>query len=110
MIVRTHIGHLLLSEVYSMNMTFRELALPSLRAIGCHYTDRFVTTLLCYNCRHQIACFRVTAKSYNVSTRTVEPRRVKTTLNSQRSKARNAVLLTWSRAERGGGEKVLPWP
>jgi hypothetical protein len=51
--------------------------------------------------RHQIACFKVTAKSHNVSTRTAELRWVKTAQNSQRSKASNAVLLTWSRAVRG---------
>jgi hypothetical protein len=31
--------------------------------------------------RHQITCFKVTAKSYNVATRTAEPRRVKTAQN-----------------------------
>jgi hypothetical protein len=40
--------------------------------------------------RHlQIACFKVTAKSYNLATWTAEPRRVKTVQNSQRSKASN---------------------
>jgi hypothetical protein len=31
-----------------------------------------------YSTRHQIAYFKVTAKSYNVATRTAEPRRLKT--------------------------------
>jgi hypothetical protein len=35
---------------------------------------------------------------YNVATRTAEPRRAKTAQNSQRSKARDAVLLSKSRA------------
>jgi hypothetical protein len=48
-----------------------------------------------YSSRHQIACFKVTTKSYNVATRTAEPRRMKAAQNSHRS---NAVLLTWSRA------------
>jgi hypothetical protein len=61
-----------------------------------------------YSSRHQNPCFKVTAKSYNVATRTSEPRRVKTSQNSQRSKASNAVLVTWSRATRG--REVLPWP
>jgi hypothetical protein len=66
----------------------------------CHYV-----TL--YSSSHQIACFKVTAKSYNVATRTAEPRRVKISQNPQRSKA---VLVTWSHAERGGGSEVLPRP
>jgi hypothetical protein len=34
---------------------------------------------LCFeSIHHQIACFKVTAKSSNVSTRTADPRRVKT--------------------------------
>jgi hypothetical protein len=41
-------------------------------------------------------------KSYTVATRTAEPKRVKTSQNSQRSKARNAVLLTKSLAVRRG--------
>jgi hypothetical protein len=56
--------------------------------------------LACYSSRNQIACFKVRAKSYNVATRTAEPGRVKTFQNSQRSKASNAVLLSWSRAVR----------
>jgi hypothetical protein len=48
---------------------------------------------------HQIACFKVTTKSYNVATRIAEPRRVKKAQNSQRSKASNAVLVT---EQRGG--------
>lgn len=46
------------------------------------------------NCsrRHQIPCFKVRTKSYGASTRTAEPRRVNTALNSQCSKATNAVL------------------
>jgi hypothetical protein len=44
--------------------------------------------------RHQIACFKITAKSYNVATRTAEPRRVKAAENSHRSKDSNAVLVT----------------
>jgi hypothetical protein len=47
-----------------------------------------------YRSRHQLACFKVTVKSYNVATRTAEPRRVKTVQNSQRSKASNVVLVT----------------
>jgi hypothetical protein len=47
-----------------------------------------------FYCRHQIACFKVTAKLYSVVTRTAELRRVKTAQNSQRSKASDAVLLT----------------
>jgi hypothetical protein len=43
--------------------------------------------------RHQTACFKVTAKSYNVATRT-EPRPVKIVEYSQRRKASNAVLAT----------------
>jgi hypothetical protein len=42
--------------------------------------------------RNQFACFNVTAKSYSVTTRTAEPRRVKTAQNSQRIKASNSVL------------------
>jgi hypothetical protein len=43
-----------------------------------------------YSSLHQIACFKVTAKSYNVAARTAEPKLVKTAQNSQRS---NAVLV-----------------
>jgi hypothetical protein len=50
---------------------------------------------------HQIACFKVTEKSYNVARRTAEPRRVRQ-LNSWRSKASNAVLRTFSRSSNGG--------
>jgi hypothetical protein len=57
--------------------------------------------------RRQIASFKVTAKSYNVAT--AEPRQVMTVQNSQRSKASNAVLLTLSRAARGGEVLPLPW-
>jgi hypothetical protein len=59
--------------------------LPSL------YLTRVASTNQYYSNRHQIACFKVTAKSYNVATRTAESRRVKT---SQRSKASNAALVT----------------
>jgi hypothetical protein len=52
--------------------------------------------------------FKVTTKSYNVATRTAEPRRVKTVHNSHSSKASNSVLLTSSCAVRGS--EVLPWP
>jgi hypothetical protein len=55
-----------------------------------------------YTSRHQMACFKVTTESYNVATRTAEPRRVKVAQNSQRSKASNAVLMIWSCAEGGG--------
>jgi hypothetical protein len=58
--------------------------------------------ILYYISCHQIACFKVTSKSYNVATRTAEPRLVKTAQNLQRSKTRNVVLLTYSRAVRGG--------
>jgi hypothetical protein len=62
------------------------------------YIFHVVSFLLClrnfHTSRHQIACFRVTAKSYNVATRTMERRRVKTAQNSQQSKASNAVLFT----------------
>jgi hypothetical protein len=51
--------------------------------------------------RHQTACFKVVAKSYNVATRTAEPRRAKTAQNSQRNEASDAVLVTSSRAVRG---------
>jgi hypothetical protein len=54
--------------------------------------------------RHQITCLKATAKSYNVATRTAEPRRAKTVQNSQRSKAINAVQFTLS-CGRGGGVK-----
>jgi hypothetical protein len=64
--------------------------------------------VLIYSSRQQTACFKVTAKSYNVATRTAEPRRVKTTQNAQRSKTSNAVLVTQS-SEVSGGE-ALPWP
>jgi hypothetical protein len=46
-------------------------------------------------------------KNYNVATRTAEPRRVKTRRNSQRSKASNAVLLTYSRAMGRGSSSCL---
>jgi hypothetical protein len=36
--------------------------------------------------RQQITCFKVTAKSYNVATRTAEPRREKTARNSYAAK------------------------
>jgi hypothetical protein len=48
---------------------------------------------------------KATAKSYNVATRTAEPRRVNTVCNSQRSKASSAVLLTLNSAVWGGGLK-----
>jgi hypothetical protein len=48
----------------------------------------------CCSGRHQIACFNVTEKSYNLATRRAEPKRVKTAQNSHSSKASNAVLLT----------------
>jgi hypothetical protein len=44
--------------------------------------------------RHQIACLKIAAKSYNIARRIAEPRRVKTAQNSQHSKASNAVLVT----------------
>jgi hypothetical protein len=66
------------------------------------YTYYNFVVCSCYNNRHQIACFKVTSKSYTVATRTAEPRRVKTAQNSQHSKASNAVLVTWSRVVRGG--------
>jgi hypothetical protein len=44
-----------------------------------------------YSSRHQTVCFKVTAKSHNVATRTAELRPVKTVQNSQRSKASNAL-------------------
>jgi hypothetical protein len=47
----------------------------------------------CSSC-HEIACFKVTEKSYNVATWTAERRRVKNAQNSQRRKASNAVLMT----------------
>jgi hypothetical protein len=53
--------------------------------LSCHYSR------YSYSSRHQILFFRVTAKSYNVATRSADPRRVKTAQNQQRSKA---VLLT----------------
>jgi hypothetical protein len=53
-----------------------------------------------YRSRHQTTYFKVTAKSYNVATRTAEPRRVKTAQKSHRIKASNAVLVT-IRAVRG---------
>jgi hypothetical protein len=59
----------------------------------------------CKSSHHQIACFKVTAKSHNFATQTAEPRRVKTTHNSQGHKASNAVLLT--KAARKGGGCVL---
>jgi hypothetical protein len=51
--------------------------------------------------RQQIACFKVTAKSYNATTWTAGHRRVKTVQNSQSSEASNALPLAWSRALRG---------
>jgi hypothetical protein len=50
----------------------------------------------CHSSRHQIARFKVTEKPHNVATRTAEPWRVKRVQNSQRSKARNAVLVNKS--------------
>jgi hypothetical protein len=47
-----------------------------------------------YTSRQQTACFKVTAKAYNVATRTAEPKRVKKAQNSQRNKASNVVFLT----------------
>jgi hypothetical protein len=47
-----------------------------------------------YSSRHQIVCFKVTAKLCNVAARRAEPKRVKVAHNTQRSKASNAVLLT----------------
>jgi hypothetical protein len=47
-----------------------------------------------HSSHHQIVCFKITAKSYNVSTRTADPRRVKTAQNSQCSKVSNAVFVT----------------
>jgi hypothetical protein len=72
------------------------------------------TVVLClvsldYSSRRLIACFKVTAESYNVAIQTAEPKRVKTDQNSQRSKSSNAALATLSRAVRkswgGGGLK-----
>lgn len=55
--------------------------------------------------------FRVTAKSYNDESRTAETMRVTIVKNSQRSKASNAILLTYiSTAGKGGGLQVLPRP
>jgi hypothetical protein len=65
---------------------------------------QFCIQLGAVSSRHQIACFKVTAKSYNVAARTTEHRRMKTAQNSQRSKASNAVLLTQSCTERGVGK------
>jgi hypothetical protein len=65
-------------------------------------------TNMSYSSRHQTACFKVTAKWYNVATQTAESRRVKTAQNSQRSKASNALRVTYSRAV--WGIEVLPWP
>jgi hypothetical protein len=61
----------------------------------CHYSNSDKT-----------ACFKVTAKSYNVSTRTAEPRRVNTAQNLHRSKSSNAVPLTYLLQPRskGGGK------
>jgi hypothetical protein len=39
-----------------------------------------------YSSHHQIACFKVTEKSFNVATRTAEPRRVMTVQNSSIAK------------------------
>jgi hypothetical protein len=49
----------------------------------------------------------VTAKSYNVAARTAEPRRVKTTHNSQHSKANHR---TGELEPHGKGTEVLPLP
>jgi hypothetical protein len=48
-----------------------------------------------YSNRHQTACFKVKTKPYNVATRTAGPSRVKAAHNSQRSKAGNAVVVTY---------------
>jgi hypothetical protein len=57
---------------------------------------------------HHTTCFRITEKSFKVTKRTADPRRIKTAQNSQRRNASNAVLVTWSRA--GRGDEVPPWP
>jgi hypothetical protein len=56
--------------------------------------------------RHQIACFKVTAKSYNVATRAAEPRRVKTARNPRRNKTSNTVLVTVARSNGGRSPSV----
>jgi hypothetical protein len=60
--------------------------------------------------RHKIGSFKVTTKSYSVATQTAEPRRVKTAQNSHRSKVRNAVVVTYSRAVKRERGEFLPWP
>jgi hypothetical protein len=99
---------------------WRQEMLPSILH-GCHFDTissfsikNFAWIFLtrprtCTSSRYQIACFKVAAKLYIVATRTAERRRVRTAQNSQRSNARNAVPVTWSRVARVVGE-VLPWP
>jgi hypothetical protein len=68
------------------------------------------TRLVRYTSRLEITCFKVTAKSYNIATRTSEPGRVLTAgseLAAYQSQQRCAVELE----PRGtGGGEVLPWP
>jgi hypothetical protein len=64
-----------------------------------------------YSSRHQIACFKVITKSYNVATRTAEPRQFR-----NRRVAKLATLYWWRRDVRKGVCvcvcvcEVLPWP
>jgi hypothetical protein len=58
---------------------------------SCHFSQY---TNTCYGTCHQIACFKVTANSYNAITRTVKPRRMKTVHSLESSKARNAIMVT----------------
>jgi hypothetical protein len=62
-----------------------------------------------YSSRRKITCFKVTTKSYNVATRTAEPRRVKT----QHSTAKLATLYCWLNScvvGWGRGGEVVLWP
>jgi hypothetical protein len=62
------------------------------------------STTICHcSSHHHIECFKDTGKSYEVATRKAETKRVKTAPNSQRSKASNAVIVTYNRAVRGQG-------
>lgn len=56
---------------------------------------------------HSVPYCRATVESYNAERQTAEPRRVMTARNSQRIKARNAILLIFRSMEL---DEALPWP
>jgi hypothetical protein len=72
----------------------------TLTALWKHFGCLLKTSFWCTS--HQTVRFKVTEKSYNAATPTTEHRRAKTAQNSRRTKARNAVLLTFSMVGDGG--------